>query len=351
MSHDFHISKYDYHLPLEQIAQYPVEDRDASRLLVLDRKTGTVSHERFSSILQFLSQGDCLVINNSKVFPARIKGRKATGGKIEFFLLHYPKVTGQRGRAKALSLYKSSKPVKAGQVFDICPGLEIKVSETLGNGHLLLDLSYKASIDEALKKAGKMPLPPYIKREPDTLDTERYQTVYASSTGSVAAPTAGLHFTKGLMEKAKRIGIRVASITLHVGYGTFAPIRGEDIRDHKIHSEWVEIDEEAAAAIQETRDAGRRVVAVGTTSVRSLEFVRQRCGKIKKFSGECDLYIVPGHRFLATDALITNFHLPRSSLLVLVCAFAGRKRILSAYREAVKKGYRFYSYGDAMLII
>ncbi len=351
MNRKYHISAYDYHLPPGQIAQYPARHRDASRLLVLDRKTGVVSHERFQGILKFLRKGDCLVINNSRVFPARITGRKPTGGKIEFFLLHYPEKTDDSGRARVLALYRSSKPVREGQIFDMGPDLKISAVKMEQNGQVLLDLFHNGSLDSALKNAGQMPLPPYIKRQAEALDIDRYQTVYASSTGSVAAPTAGLHFTDTLLAGAEKMGVKAASVTLHVGYGTFAPIRVTDIRNHEIHSEWVEIGEDAARVIRETQKSGGRLIAVGTTSVRTLEFVRQTCGKIKRFAGSCDLYIIPGYQFRAVDGMITNFHLPRSSLLLLVSAFAGRKHVLSAYREAVERKYRFYSYGDAMFII
>ncbi len=350
MSGRFRISSYDYPLPKDQIAQFPAQNRDESRLMVLSRKNKAVFHERFPAILNFLQKGDCLVINNSRVFPARINCRKQTGGKIEFFLLHYPEATGP-GTARVQALYRSSKPIKQGQIFS--PGAHLTISslEIKQNGQVLLNLSYDGSLKRALEKTGQMPLPPYIRRPVQNSDIERYQTVYASATGSVAAPTAGLHFTKALLERAEKKGIRLASVTLHVGYGTFAPIRAEDIREHKIHSEWVEISHEAAQVIEKTRQKGGRVIAVGTTSVRTLEYVSKIHGSIREFSGHCDLYIMPGHKFQAVDAMITNFHLPRSSLLVLVCAFAGRKLILEAYMEAVKKGYRFYSYGDAMFIV
>ena len=349
MNSAFQISSYDYPLPEEQIAQFPAKKREESRLLVLDREKASISHERFTSILKFLKKGDCLVVNNSRVFPARIRCKKPTGGKIEFFLLHYPEISGH-GHAKVLALYKSSKPVKVGQTFSPGPYLTISPLEMRQNGQVLLQLSYEGNLIDVLSEAGEMPLPPYIRRPAEASDTERYQTVYASSTGSVAAPTAGLHFTKHLLKEAAEKGIQVTSITLHVGYGTFAPIRAEDIREHKIHSEWVEISEKAVRTIQDAKKGAGRIVAVGTTSVRSLEYVQKVFGKIRKFSGSCDLYIMPGHKFRAIDAMITNFHLPRSSLLVLVCAFAGRRLILDAYMEAIKKGYRFYSYGDAMFI-
>ncbi len=350
MNDEFHISSYDYLLPQEHIAQYPVENRDQSRLMILDRNRGTIRHERFSRILKFLKKGDCLVTNNSRVFPARIRCRKPTGGRVEFFLLHYPEETDP-GHARVQALYRSSKPVKTGQIFAPAQCLEISPIEIRQNGQLLLQLAYEGSLERALKEAGEMPLPPYIRRPSESSDIERYQTVYASSTGSVAAPTAGLHFTRALLDEVGKTGIQTTSITLHVGYGTFAPIRGEDIRKHKIHSEWVEIEEEAAQTIRKTGEKGGRIIAVGTTSVRTLEFVYKTCGGIQKFCGSCDLYIMPGHEFQAVDAMVTNFHLPRSSLLVLVCAFAGRQAILEAYGEAIRNGYRFYSYGDAMFII
>lgn len=351
MNPEFHIGRYDYHLPPEQIAQYPARDRDSSKLLLLDRKTDAVSHEKFQSILKFLKKGDCLIINNSRVFPARITGRKPTGGRIEFFLLHYPEKTDDSERARALALYRSSKSVKTGQIFDMGPGLKISTVKMASKGQVLLDLFHNGNLDDALRNAGRTPLPPYIKRRAEALDIERYQTVYASSTGSVAAPTAGLHFTKPLLDMVEALGVKTASVTLHVGYGTFAPVRCEDIRKHSIHSEWIEISDDSARIIRETQKRRGRLIAVGTTSVRTLEFVQQTCGEIRSFSGNCDLYIIPGYEFRVVKGMITNFHLPMSSLLLLVSAFAGRKRILSAYREAVKMKYRFYSYGDAMFII
>ncbi len=349
MTNEFHLSNYDYRLPPEQIAQYPVEVRDASRLMVLDRETGSLTHTRFSEIWRFLREGDCLVLNNSKVFPARINGRKPTGGKVELFLLHYPEKM-EEGHSRVLALYRSSKPVRTGAMMAFGPHLRICPLENQGDGQLLLDLFYDKDLDTVLQEAGQMPLPPYIRRKSETSDTKRYQTVYASTTGSVAAPTAGLHFTESLLSKIKQIGVDMATITLHVGYGTFAPVRCHDIRQHKIHSEWVEVKKDAAKTLLKTKNRGGRIIAVGTTSVRTLEFVHKTFGCIRQYTGPCDLYILPGYRFRLVDAIVTNFHLPKSSLLILVCAFAGRKRILSAYRQAIEKGYRFYSYGDAMLI-
>jgi len=350
MTGNFRLDSYDYHLPAEQVAQFPEEQRDSSRLLVLERESHSIIHDTFSSILKYLNKDDCLVLNNSKVFPARLLGRKSSGGKVEIFLLHYPEKTDTPGLARGLALYRSSKPLKTGQAIYIGQELKLTILGRKENGQVELELTYSGSLQDALEKAGKMPLPPYIKREADSSDVTRYQTVYAASTGSVAAPTAGLHFTRKLLEKIRAKGVHIAYLTLHVGYGTFAPIRTNDIRDHKIHSEWVEINAASAETIKLARRGGGRIIAVGTTSVRTLEYVAHKRGDIMQFSGNCDLYIMPGHRFRAIDAMITNFHLPRSSLLVLVSAFAGRQTILATYREAIEKGYRFYSYGDAMLI-
>lgn len=351
MSKDFLLSSYQYNLPPKLIAQTPSDKREKSRLLILERDTGKLTHLYFKDVANFLEPGDCLVINQTKVFPARILGRKPTGGKIEFLFLEFPKEI-KDGVATAKALCKSSKPVKVGDSFSFMDLLEVVVTKRHKNGGLDVTLYYEGELLPIIEQVGIMPLPPYIKREKMmALDKERYQTVYAKEVGSVAAPTAGLHFTKEIMNTLIQKGVKIAPLTLHVGYGTFAPIRTDDIRRHKIHSEWIEIGEESARIIQETKQTGKKVVAVGTTSVRTIEFVYLKKGLVTEYSGLCDLYIYPGFKFSVTDAMLTNFHLPGSSLLLLVSAFAGREKILSTYMEAIDKGYRFFSYGDAMLIL
>ncbi len=354
MKEDFLLSSYDYNLPPDSIAQVPAKRREESRLLVLNKETGRTEHLRFREISRIFKKGDCLVINKTRVFPARIVGRKPTGGRIEFLLLELPR-KGGKGLYEARALCKSSKPARPGTTVTFSDLLEIKVKKRLENGQvevlLNVEQNFPGGLLSVLEKVGRMPLPPYIKREDKDFDRNRYQTVYAKDVGSVAAPTAGLHFNEEILESIRGKGVKIAPITLHVGYGTFSPIRTEDIREHKIHSEWVSVKKQSAELIKGTRKSGGRIFAVGTTSVRTIEFIYKEMGDICEFSGPCDLYIYPGFRFNLTDALLTNFHLPRSSLLVLVSAFAGRKRIIQTYLEAIKRGYRFFSYGDAMLIL
>ncbi len=351
MTDDFLLSSYHYHLPKELVAQTPCEKREESRLLVLNRASGDLHHLKFKEIVSLLNPKDCLVINRTKVFPARLIGRKPTGGKVELLLLELPRKL-QNGLATARALCKSSKPLRPGSTISFKNLLQAEVKKRHNNGQVDLILSCNGQLLPTLEQVGVMPLPPYIKRNrTNTLDKERYQTVYAREIGSVAAPTAGLHFTNQILDAILQKGVKVAPVILHVGYGTFSPIRTQDIRKHKIHKEWITIDDKSASTIQKTKEAGGRIVAVGTTSVRTIEYVKKKKGKVCTYSGQCDLYIFPGFKFAVTDALITNFHLPGSSLLVLVSAFAGREKILSAYKEAIKKRYRFFSYGDAMLIL
>ncbi len=357
MDSTFSLASYTYHLPENLIAQHPAESRDQSRLMVLHRDTGRTEHRQFRDFHTLLEPGDCLVMNNTRVFPARLHGRRETGGRVEFFLLHYPEqtshpaITTPHGTGRARALTRSSKPLRPGQQVNIGQGLQIEVVKRHQDGSADILLHHDEPLEDVLEKYGETPLPPYIKRnsrEPE--DASRYQTVYARETGSVAAPTAGLHFTGPVLDTLKEKGVEVAEITLHVGYGTFAPVRSEDIREHRIHSEYVVVPESACEVINSTREKGGRVVAVGTTSVRSMEWAADSRGTIYPKTGECDLYIMPGYRFRAVDCMLTNFHLPCSSLLILVSAFAGRERILEAYRQAVDRAYRFYSYGDAMFI-
>ena len=347
---DFGLVEYDYHLPPHLIAQYPLGDRSSSRLMVLDRDTGKISHRIFRDLLDYINPEDCIVLNDSKVFPARLNCIKSTGGKVEFFLLHFPRENGN-GMAFAKALCRSSKPVRQGQKIRCKGPLEIEVLEVGSAGQVDVKLVYQGELLLALKSCGDIPLPPYIRRSPVPSDVEQYQTIYAREIGSVAAPTAGFHFTEEQLLLAREKSINIAWITLHVGYGTFAPVRTSDIRKHRIHHEWISVPESTVEKIISTRKKGGRVIAVGTTTVRALEATVNGTGIINAFQGLCDLYILPSRRFQVVDCLITNFHLPKSSLLILVSAFAGRGRILSAYKKAMNAGYRFFSYGDAMLIL
>jgi S-adenosylmethionine:tRNA ribosyltransferase-isomerase len=363
MENDFLLSSYDYHLPEENIAQHPASSRDLSRLLVMDGEKEELEHRHFSNITEYFRPGDILVVNNTKVFPARFLGHKETGGKVEILLLQYPemllanKTEDGWCTVEALALLKSSKRPKPGNRLIFGEHLEGIVQELFDNGQVQLKLSYNStngkSLDDLFTLYGQMPLPPYIKRPQGTTgeDFERYQTRYADQTGSVAAPTAGLHFSDTLLDELRDKGVEIVNVTLHVGYGTFAPVRTEDIRSHKIHAEYIQITPETALTLNEYKKYGSRIWAVGTTTARTLEFATDEQGSIKPYQGLCDLYIYPGYQFRVVDNLITNFHLPRSSLLFLVSALAGRQRTLNCYKEAVIRGYRFYSYGDAIAII
>ncbi len=366
------LSDFDYNLPEELIAQYPADKRDESRLLVLDRKSGKIEHTSFRDIINYLSPSDLLVLNDTLVFPARLIGRKKkTGGKVEVFLLK--EISQNRWEIIPHSAFRNQNSVEV----------------VFGDGELECRISEREAIFECngdiykkLEKYGKVPLPPYIKRNPpippfrkggqEGFDRERYQTVYAENRGAVAAPTAGLHFTKELLSDIEKNGVETAKVTLHVGYGTFKPVKAENIKEHKIEPEYYEIKESEAKKINNAVKSGKRIVAVGTTTVRTLEFAiskhviassrRMRSNlsslqdkissaEVKAQRGYTDIFIYNGFNFKITNALLTNFHLPKSTLLMLVCAFAGRDMVLYAYNEAIKEGYRFYSYGDAMLII
>ena len=351
------LSDYNYELPSELIAQKPVDPRDQSNLLVMNRKTGDLSHHRFNMLDAFLSAGDTLVINNTAVVPGRLVGRKDTGGRVEVLICSFNGNAKPETRKQGLTyecLVKAAKPSKPGSCFYFDEGLKAEVIERR-KGTYFIQFCTEADFSTLLERVGKIPLPPYIRRsaelEPPCDDRVSYQTVYASEKGAIAAPTAGLHFTPELLEKLKAKGIFIASITLHIGYGTFLPVRSQDIRFHRMHSEAYAISRQAADMINSARAAGHRVVAVGTTSVRTLEYASDSSGTVRAGNGWCDLFIYPGYRFKAVDALITNFHLPQSTLLMLVSAFGGRENVLKAYREAIERQYRFYSYGDAMLIM
>jgi len=350
----FSLTDYSYELPEGQIAQKPADQRDQSRLLRLDRGTGNFSHHKFQDIYDFLRPSDLLVINNTKVIPARLRGKKDTGGKVELLISDYGEDSGLPVREREMTcLIKTSKNPKPGSMLFFEEGLSAEII-TYRDGISSVKFSCPGDFEETLYRIGEVPLPPYIKRDRDDDapcdDRAAYQTVYASQKGAVAAPTAGLHFSESLLEKIRSKGVKAVAITLHVGYGTFLPVRVSDIREHRIHAEWYSVSETAADAINRTKAEGGRVVAVGTTSVRTLEYASDSVGKIRSGSGKCDLFIYPGYSFKITDAMITNFHLPESTLLMLVSAFAGRENLLKAYKEAVSEGYRFYSYGDAMFI-
>jgi S-adenosylmethionine:tRNA ribosyltransferase-isomerase len=338
-------SEFDYFLPQERIAQTPLADRSASRLLVVARNTDTHTDRHFYDIIDYLNKGDCLVLNNSKVLPARIYGvKEETGAKIEF-LLHK-----QLGTDTWQVMAKPGKRLKPETKVDFGCGLVATVLAKDENGLVTVRFDYDGSFFEILHRIGTMPLPPYIKKK--LKEQDRYQTVYARTEGSCAAPTAGLHFTEELLEKIRQKGVAIASVTLHVGLGTFLPVSEEDISNHVMHSEYYEINAETADLINRTRENGGRIIAVGTTSVRTLEScAAANDGTIVSESRETDIFIYPGFRFLATDALITNFHLPKSTLLMLVSAFYDREKILKLYKYAVEENYRFFSFGDAMLLI
>jgi len=349
----FEIETYDYDLPPELIAQAPCTERDRSRLCLVDRATGTYSDRSFHEFWSLVGRGDLIVVNDTRVFPAKLRGRKASGGKIEVLILDHRDV----GECEAIRrcLMKSSKgPVPGARLF-FEGGLSGRIESVLGHGMVNVAFEDVDLLESVLDEFGRVPLPPYIKRDEDDprcrMDRERYQTVYSRLRGSVAAPTAGLHFTNPLMQKITERGARFVSLTLHVGYGTFKPVRVSDIRRHRVDEEFFEVGASAAAAINETKKRGGRVIAVGTTVVRTLETVGRHGGDIEPQSGVTELMISPGHSFRVVDALITNFHLPRSSLLFLVCAFAGRDLILRVYEHAVRNRYRFFSYGDAMFIV
>lgn len=339
-------SDYFYELPEELIAQTPVEPRDHSSMLVLDRETGKTQHKHFYDVLDYLKPGDCLILNDSRVLPARIFGtKKDTGAHVEFLLLKCV------GNNKWETLVKPGRKAKVGAEFVFSLGvLEGKITDVLEDGNRIIDFSCEGNFYTILEELGKMPLPPYITAE--LKDQERYQTVYSHELGSAAAPTAGLHFTKELLKKIEEKGVKIGYVTLHVGLGTFRPVKAENITEHKMHSEHYHLPKETADLINETKKNGGRIIAVGTTSCRTLESVATfNDGKILESDGWTSIFIYPGYEFKVLDGLITNFHLPESTLIMLVSAFAGYEHVMAAYKEAVEKRYRFFSFGDAMLII
>ena len=339
-------SDFFYELPQELIAQTPVEPRDSSRLMVLDKESGKIEHRVFSDLLEYLKEGDCLVLNNTRVIPARIYGvKKETGAVVEFLLLK------QRENNIWECLCKPGKRAKIGSEFVFGEGItECEVVDITEDGNRIIQFKCDSKeIYNVLDKIGKMPLPPYITEE--LKNGERYQTVYSKELGSAAAPTAGLHFTEEMLEKIRNMGVNICYVTLHVGLGTFRPVKVDDVTNHKMHSEFYSLPKETANIINETKKNGKRVISVGTTSTRTLESVASKYGEIKEDEGDTEIFIYPGYEFKAIDAQITNFHLPESTLIMLVSAFAGYDNIMNAYNEAVKEKYRFFSFGDAMLII
>ena len=338
------VKDYYYDLPEELIAQDPLEDRSSSRLMVLDRQTGDVEHRHFTDILEYLHPGDCLVINNTKVIPARLFGVKEdTQAKIEVLLLK------RKENDIWETLVKPGKKAKPGTKLVFGDGLlTAEVVDVVEEGNRLIQFHYDGIFEEILDQLGQMPLPPYITHQ--LKDKNRYQTVYAKYDGSAAAPTAGLHFTKELLQKVKDMGVDIAEVTLHVGLGTFRPVKVENVLDHHMHSEFYMVSQEAADKINRAKESGHRVIAVGTTSTRTLEAAADENGRLHETSGWTEIFIYPGYQFKVIDALITNFHLPQSTLVMLVSALAGREHVLHAYEIAVKEKYRFFSFGDAMLI-
>ena len=337
-THDFY-----YDLPEELIAQTPLEKRDSSRLMVLNRETGEIAHKHFYDIIDYLNPGDCLVLNDSRVLPARLMGHRPTGGAVEVLLLR------DLGNKQWECLCKPGRKMREGDTVTFGDGeLTATVRQVQEDGNRVVEFHYQGIFLEVLERLGKMPLPPYIKAE--LPDQERYQTVYSREVGSAAAPTAGLHFTQELLEKIRNKGVKTAFVTLHVGLGTFRPVKSEEVLDHHMHSELCMMSQQTADILNETKRSGGRVICVGTTSCRTLESLVNDDGSFEAKSRWTDIFIYPGYTFKAMDALITNFHLPESTLVMLVSAFAGREKVLNAYNEAVKERYRFFSFGDAMLI-
>jgi S-adenosylmethionine:tRNA ribosyltransferase-isomerase len=333
-------------LPPELIARHPAVRRDESRLLVVDRARDRLEHRAFRDVARLIAAGDVLVLNETRVFPARLLGRKTTGARAEILLLH---PSGDERVWEAL--VRPGGKLRPGHIVEIAEDLHIEILDVAPGGNRIVRLESKLDVDAALAKHGQVPLPPYLGREVEESDRERYQTVYARERGSVAAPTAGLHFTPELLASLEAGGVAIARLVLHVGIGTFRPVEAEDPAEHRLHAERYSVSETAAATVNAARQAGGRVWAVGTTVTRTLETVADEAGRVLAGEGETALFIRPGYRFRAVDRLLTNFHLPRSSLLMLVAAFGGHDRIMDAYREAVARTYRFYSYGDAMAVV
>ena len=343
----YHLNDYDYELPEALIAQEPVADRDRSRLLRLERSSGCISHGCFTDVAELLAPGDVLVRNDTSVIPGRLLGSKPTGGRVEALVLDFAQGVAN---GEFTCLIKASKRPKPGSRLLFEEGLEARVLEVQER---TCTLAFEGISDfgKTLERIGHVPLPPYIRREDSEGDHKTYQTVYAAHKGAIAAPTAGLHFTEDLLNRLAEMGVKIVDLTLHVGYGTFLPVQESDIRRHRMHAEWFTVPRGTADAVNKAKSAGNRVVAVGTTCVRTLEYCARAGDGLVPLTGSCDLFIYPGYEFKLIDAMITNFHLPKSTLLMLVSAFAGREQVITAYAEAVREEYRFYSYGDAMMIV
>lgn len=338
------VTDFDFYLPKELIAQHPLEQRDEARLMVLDKRTGDIEHKVFKDIIDYLNPGDCLVLNDTRVLPARLLGvKEGTGGKMEILLL-------KRNEDDTWeTLVKPGKRAKVGSRFDFGDGeLKAEIVSVKEDGNRIVKFEYEGIFEEVLDRLGQMPLPPYIKEKLD--DKEMYQTVYSKEEGSAAAPTAGLHFTEELLKRIEKKGVKLAFLTLHVGLGTFRPVKVENIEDHNMHSEYYCMTKETADMINETRENGGSIISVGTTSCRTLETIGDENGRVREQSGWTDIFIYPGYRYKVVDKLITNFHLPKSTLIMLVSALCGREKILNAYNIAIKEKYRFFSFGDAMFL-
>jgi S-adenosylmethionine:tRNA ribosyltransferase-isomerase len=340
-------SDFDFHLPDALIAQAPAARRDESRLLVVDRAAGALHHRLFPDIVEYVAAGDVVVLNETRVFPARLRGRRASGGEAEVLLLH---PHGGEERVWT-ALVRPGGKLKPGRTVVVGEGLSVEIVDSTPGGERIVRLVTELPLAVALERFGEVPLPPYVAREATEADRERYQTVYARERGSVAAPTAGLHFTPEVLDALVAKGARIARLVLHVGVGTFRPVEAEDPAEHRMHSEWFSVPAEAAETINAARAAGGRVWAVGTTVTRTLESVAADDGSVRAAEGWTDIFIRPPFRFRCVGGLLTNFHLPRSTLLMLVSAFGGHELVMRAYREAIERGYRFYSYGDAMLLV
>lgn len=361
---DLLLESYDFELPQEQIAQHPAERRDASRLMILDRSREKAISARFADLPDILAErmpgGALLVANDTRVAPARVMGARASGGRVEMLLLTPPPLLRPHPEgaptwftARAEALLRASKTLRPGETVRFGEDLAARIVAKGEFGRHEIELSWRGELSAVLERRGAIPLPPYIRRDPGAEDATRYQTIYADpeKAGSVAAPTAGLHFTPEIKARLAERGFEFAFVTLYVGYGTFSPVRAKDLREHRMHAEYIEISEQTAGMIHAAKEEGRPVLAVGTTSARTLEGAFQATGEIRAYSGSTDIFITPGYRFGVVDHMLTNFHLPLSSLIIMISGFAGRARVLSAYDQAVKEGYRFFSYGDAMLIL
>ena len=337
------LSEFNYELPEELIAQTPIEKRDESRLMILDKNTGKIEHKIFKDIIDYLEPGDCLVRNNTRVIPARLYGKKETGANVEFLLLN--NIEGDKWECLA----KPGKRAKIGTIFTFGEGkLKCKVVDIVEEGNRVIEFIYDGIFEQVLDELGEMPLPPYITERLE--DRERYQTVYSKEKGSAAAPTAGLHFTEELLQKVKEKGVNIAYVTLHVGLGTFRPVKVDDVNEHVMHSEFYHLEEEDAKIINDTKKNGGKIISVGTTSTRTLETIGDENGMVRAQSGWTNIFIYPGYEFKVVDKLITNFHLPESTLIMLVSALSGKEKVMNAYNEAVKERYRFFSFGDSMII-